>query len=93
MSKSILQKEKECWACHTRFNLHEHHVIYGTANRKKSEKYGLKVWLCVHHHTGNAGVHNGNKQLDLELHQLAQRKFEEKYGHELFMNTFHKNWL
>ena len=93
MSKSILQDKKECWACHTRFNLHEHHCLYGTADRKKAEQYGLKVWLCVEHHTGIKGVHNGNRKLDTELKQLAQREFEKIHGHEMFMNTFHRNYL
>lgn len=90
---SILQDEKECYACKTTLNLHSHHCIYGIGNRRNSEKYGLKVWLCFNHHTGNEGVHNGNKLLDNELKQLAQREFEKRYGHDKYMEVFHINFL
>lgn len=77
--ETVLQQAKECYVCKTRIGLHSHHIIYGTANRKKSEKYGLKVWLCYEHHEGNTGVHF-NKKLDTELKQLAQEYFETHYG-------------
>lgn len=93
MSKSIIQSEKECIVCRTTLNLEEHHCIYGTANRKNSEKYGLKVWLCHNHHTGNQGVHNGNVLLDTYLKKLAQKKFEEKYDHKTYMQIFRRNFL
>lgn len=93
MSKSIIQEEKECIVCRAKNNLHNHHVMFGTADRKKADMYGLTVWLCVEHHTGNKGVHNGNVQLDHYLKKLAQIKFEERYSHELWMQTFHRNWL
>lgn len=90
--KSILQKEKECLVCKTN-NVAEHHVFYGTANRKKSDEFGLVVWLCPrHHNASNAGVHF-NKHLDLKIKQMAQRKFEELYSHEKFMQEFGRNWL
>lgn len=71
--------------------VHEHHIFYGH-NRKKSEKYGMKVYLCPRHHTGDMGVHNGNKTLDLTLKMIAQRKFEEVYKEE-FIEIFGKNYL
>jgi len=64
--KSIIQSEKECFVCKTTSNLHDHHILFGTSNRKNSEKYGLKVWLCMEHHTGSAGAHQ-NRALDLYL--------------------------
>ena len=69
-----------------------HHVIYGTSNRKNSEKYGLKVWLCHRHHTGDEGVHF-NKDLDLMLKQTAQKEFEKTHTREEFMTIFGRNWL
>lgn len=91
MAKSILQKEKVCLVCKTTMNLHKHHVLYGP-NRPKSEKYGLTVYLCQEHHTGNQGVHF-QKQFNEELHQMAQMAFEEIYGHELFIQEFGRNYL
>ena len=91
--ESIIQSKKECYVCKTTFNLQDHHIIYGTSNRKQSEKYGLKVWLCQEHHTGSTGVHF-NKPLDSNLKKLAQEHFEAKYGtREHFRTVFGKSYL
>lgn len=90
---SIIQTEKECFVCGTTYNLHSHHCIYGTSNRKQSEKYGLKVWLCQEHHTGREGVHF-NKDLDILLKKLSQAHFESKCGtREDFRRIFGKSYL
>ncbi len=93
MSKSLISNERECYVCKTRYNLHKHHMIYGTANRKNSEKYGLWCYLCFDHHTGEHGVHNGNKLLDAFLKKTAQMQFEEIYGHDKFMQVFRRNFM
>lgn len=91
--KSVLQTEKECYVCNTTYNLHSHHIIYGTANRKQSEKYGLKVWLCREHHTGSHGVHF-NRDLDMYLKKLAQMHFEAHIGaRNEFIRVFGKSYL
>ena len=90
--KSILQTEKECFVCKTTYGLEEHHCIGGTANRKQSEKYGLKVWLCHEHHRGNTGVHF-NKELDLKIKKIAQSTFECEHTREEFRAIFGKSWL
>lgn len=92
MSESILQKNKECFVCHSTVCLESHHCFYGTANRRLSEEFGLKVWLCREHHTGNQGVHF-NKDFDTELKQYAQTVFEEQYGRHTFIERFGKNYL
>lgn len=38
------------------------------------------------------GVHF-NKPLDLQIKQIAQREFEDTYGHDDFMKIFGKNYL
>ena len=91
--KLRLQKNKECWVCGTTIGLHHHECVYGSANRKKSIDYGLQVWLCGRHHNlSSEGVHF-NHTLDIKLKQYAQTKFEEEYGHEKWMQEFHKNYL
>lgn len=91
--ETVLQPVKECYVCGTTYNLHSHHCIYGTANRKQSEKYGFKVWLCASHHTGNTGVHF-NKELDMHLKQLSQAYFEEVIGNrQEFIRVFGKSYL
>ena len=78
--KSIIQKDKCCYICGTVIGLHNHHIFFGTANRKLSEKDGLKVYLCWEHHEGTFGVHGreGNN-LNLKLKKLAERKWIEYY--------------
>lgn len=72
---SVLQSKKECFVCKTTYGLHDHHIVYGTANRKKSEEHGFKVWLCGRHHNlSNDGVHF-NRELDLKLKRIAQEKW------------------
>ena len=91
--KSIIQKSKECFVCRTVYGLHDHHIFYGTSNRKLSEEYGLKVWLCgADHNLSNRGVHF-NKELDIKLKHIAQRKFEETHTREEFRTIFGKSWL
>jgi hypothetical protein len=91
--ESVLQEVKECFVCGTTYNLHSHHIIYGTSNRKQSEKYGLKVWLCQEHHTGSCGVHF-NRDLDMHLKKLAQKHFEAYIGaRNEFRSIFGKSFL
>lgn len=80
--------------CHTTLNLQCHHIFPGK-NRKNSEKYGLKVWLCgIHHNQSEAGVHF-NKRLDQKLRQMAERKYLEYYNATVddFIDIFHKNYI
>ncbi|MCI8640673.1 MAG: hypothetical protein HFJ59_02200, partial [Clostridia bacterium] len=75
-------------------NAEEHHVFFGTANRKLSEKYGLKVYLCTEHHRGTRGVHGREgKTLDTYLKELAQSRFEEKESREKFRQIFGISYL
>lgn len=92
MSKSIVQQEKRCWFCGAVVGLEEHHIFAGTANRKISEKYGLKVWLCHRHHTGKDGAQY-NKEKNLELKQEAERAFEAIYGRDEWMKIIRKRYI
>lgn len=78
---------------HQKFCLHKHHCFEGTANREKSEKWGLWVWLSpVWHNMYNFSVHF-NKELEAGLKDYCQRQFELLYGHELWMSEFGKSYL
>lgn len=97
--KSIIQNVKECFTCRVNYDvettvgLHDHHIFEGSARRKNSEKYGLKIYLCGRHHNlSKYGIHY-QKQLDLELKQLAQKKFEETHSREEFLKHFRRNYL
>ena len=81
-----------CFVCGSPY-VEIHHCIYGTANRKLSDEYGLVVPLCHEHHTGRTGVHF-NADLDLHLKKLAQEKFEALYGaNKIFREIFGRNYL
>ena len=82
-----------CELCGTEKNVEGHHVFYGTANRRLSEQYGLKMWLCAEHHRGTNGIHN-NREMDLHYKKKYQRKFETEIGaREEFINLFGRNYL
>jgi hypothetical protein len=93
--KSIIQRDMEsCFICGTKQDLHLHHVIFGTANRKNSDKYGLTVWLCVHHHTGAKRSVHQDYAMNLEVKRYAQKYFEENIGtREEFIKIFGKNYI
>lgn len=92
MSQSILQNERECWFCGSRIGLEEHHIFAGTANRRISEQYGLKVYLCHRHHTGDHGAQY-DKDMNILLKQEAQKAFERLHGHDEWMQLIRKNYL
>lgn len=90
--KSIVTADWEhCFICGTTHNLQEHHIFFGTGNRKLSDKHGLTVPLCMDCHTGPKGAHR-NRRLDLHLKQLGQLEFERIYSFEEFMKVFGKNF-
>jgi hypothetical protein len=113
--KSIMQdkKDHQCYIClqlhgddSTKYDLEEHHVIYGFGRRKLSEKYGLKVMLCRRHHRGDINgsrdaVHGWASTEDIWLKRQAQRAWEKKNtvdpesetAHEMFRGIFGKSYL
>ena len=96
------QKDGTCYLCmkfcdnySVREVIQEHHVVYGTANRKLSEKYGLKVYLCPMHHLASGckdAVHR-NKDTKLFLCKEAQKAFERNYPTLSFNGIFGINYL
>lgn len=99
--KSIMHSkdDKTCYLCmmlhgdYSRKIVQEHHVIFGFGRRKLSEKYGLKVYLCLWHHTeGKEAVHRNAEMANL-LKAEAQIAFEKKYPEENFLRIFGKNYL
>ena len=84
MSKSIVQQYHLCFLCGRTYPLEKHH-IFGGANCKKSEKYGLWVYLCHDHHNEPPnGVHHNKENMD-KLRQIGQRAFEKAYPDKDFL--------
>lgn len=95
---SIIQSDTEhCFACQANgsadyWGLDKHHV-FGGANRKKSEKYGLTVYLC-HDKCHLNGVHKYGG-LDLMLKQIVQKRAMDHYGWSVddFIGIFGRNYI
>lgn len=88
--KSVLQNIKACYLCNARHALHEHHIFEG-AYRGNSERFGLKVYLCVAHHTAEGAHADG--WIRTQLHKAGQRKFEENHTRAEFIRYFGKSYL
>lgn len=97
--KSIIQADKDqCYICGGYANgdpLDKHHV-FGGAMRRKSEKYGLTVYL--HHKKchifGKNSVHR-NAEMNNALKKDAQKKAMKYYGWTVddFRNEFFRNYM
>lgn len=96
--KSIIQADREhCFICgrnsHADYwGLDEHHV-FGGANRKKSEQYGLKVYIC-HDRCHLNGVHK-DAELNRKVQTIVQKRAMQHYGWSIddFRNIFGKNYI
>lgn len=97
--RSIMQKKDgRCYLCmllygdDSRKVTQEHHVIFGTANRKLSERYGLKVYLCILHHTESPEAVHQNAEMAKLLKIRAQRAFRERFPALNWLEIFGKNY-
>lgn len=93
MSKSIIQEDMNyCYLCEGRAT--EEHHVFGGSNRKWSEKYGLKVYLCHWcHNEPPYGVHHNSENME-RLHKTGQKIFELQVGsREEFRKIFGKSYL
>lgn len=103
---SIMQDTKECYICRMKLKafgmpelplpdsrLHQHHVIFGTANREKSDELGLWVWLCPEHHTNGPHAVHRDRAAAEELMRIGQAAFEEHHSRAEWMREFGRNYL
>lgn len=97
--KSILQSDNaHCFLCGMNASIEplDCHHIYGSSNRKKSEQYGLKVYL--HHNkchiVGKDSVHQ-NSAVNDKLKAHAQKVAMQYYGwnENTFRLIFGKSYL
>ena len=103
MGQSIIHDKgsRTCYLCaklHYDFSqktvLEEHHIFGGNPNRRNSERYGLKVYLCPgHHRTSNEAVHRPDRNdCQRMLQIMGQRYFEEYYPQLDFVAIFGRNY-
>ena len=74
-----------------------HEIFFGTANRKKSIKYGLVVFIRPEdHNMSEYGVHcrNGH-EFDMYLKKLGQKRAMDEYGWttDEFIKIFGKSYI
>lgn len=99
MAKSIIQTDKEhCFLCgmNSGFEPLDEHHVFGGANRKLSEQYGLKVYL---HHSkchifGKGSVHQ-NADVGKTIKATVQKRAMEYYGWSVddFIQIFGKSYI
>jgi hypothetical protein len=98
MAKSIIQHDKDkCYLCGKNanadyFGLDEHHVFFGY-NRKTSERFGLKVYLC-HDSCHLNGVHKDAKlckALQAKVQKIAMHYY--RWDMEAWRAIFGRNYL
>lgn len=90
---SILNNLTYCYFCgRPSQNIHE--VYFGTANRKISIENGFCVGLCAFHHNlgGNKSVHE-NRDMDLRLKKVYQKKYERDHTREDFIKLIGRSYL
>ncbi len=77
----------KCFLCdEKRLDIHE---AIGGCNRRKSMEWGLTIPLCRKCHREL----EDNQKVKRKIQQLAQKVFETKYSHNLFMQEFKRNYL
>lgn len=92
MVKSIMQTEKESIFSGRTDSLELHHV-FGGANRKLSEKYGLTVWLAHDEHNEPPfGVHHC-QTTNRSLQRAGQQAFMREHPELDFVKIFGRNYL
>ena len=68
----------------------EHHAIFGRGMRPLSERYGLKVYLCLkHHRTSKVAVHmNHEMAYIIQAHAQKAYEREQSRGNKKFASDF-----
>lgn len=91
--KSILQDNKDyCYICGKYIYgiTDEHHIFGGTANRKKSEEDGMKVYV---HRVCHNFVHR-DITTNLNYKARCQKIWEQTYGdREAFIKRYGKDYI
>lgn len=98
--KSIMhQKDGTCYLCQKLYGdsqyhttLEEHHA-FPASNRRISEEYGLKVYLCPMHHQNSPEAVHSNYELQRMIKADAQEAFEQDHSHAEWMQLIGKNYL
>lgn len=99
--KSIMHQKDSgyCYLCAVLHNdytykpTQEHHVVFGSGQRKLSEEYGLMVQLCMDHHKDGPEAAHNNQEVRELLCRDAQEAFMMAYPELDWNEIFKKNYL
>ena len=75
--------------------LHRHEVFFGTANRQKSIRDGLVIFLTPElHNMSDNGIHF-NRNFDIAAKRSGERAWLDYYGKTIdnFIHEYGKNYL
>ena len=95
--KSILTEDNEhCFICAS-LGIEQrkqcvHHIFFG-ALRKTSERNGFTVPLCNRHHNMSDNSVHFDREMDIRLKRLCQKKYEETHSRDEFMELIGRNYL
>lgn len=91
----IMPDNQPYWRNHREDGLHRHEVFFGTANRQKSIRDGLVIFLTPEmHNMSNKGIHF-NRNFDIVAKKYAERAWLDYYGKTIedFRKEYGKNYL
>ena len=83
------------WRNHREDGLHRHEVFFGAANRQKSIRDGLVIFLTPElHNMSNNGIHF-NRSFDIAAKRSGERAWLDYYGKTIddFIHEYGKNYL
>lgn len=99
MNEGMFFTKEHCYRYYSErvYGTVRHEIFFGTANRKKSIKYGLVVFIKPEdHNMSEYGVH-GSKghEFDMYLKKLGQERAMDEYAWTTseFIDIFGKNYL
>ena len=99
MNGGMFFTKEHCYRYYSRrvYGTVRHEIFFGTANRKKSIKYGLVVFILPEdHNMSEYGVHckNGH-EFDMYLKKMGQKRAMEEYAWTIdeFIDIFGKSYI
>ena len=91
----IMPDNPPYWRNHREDGLHRHEVFFGTANRQKSIRDGLVIFLTPElHNMSNKEIHF-NRNFDILAKRSGERVWLDYYGKTIddFIHEYGKNYL
>lgn len=95
MRRTPLPVPETCELCGLETQCAHHHVFFGTANRRLSDKWGMIARLCPSCHSAvhnNSVIPFGDETFNDMLKKSYQEKFQQEHPDECFISIFGRNY-